>query len=48
MFLRLPIISKKYSNLLKQAIEEGLIVKAIMLKMDPKSVKFIKEIPINI
>lgn len=38
----------KYSNLLKQAIEEGLIVKAIMLKMDPKSVKFIKEIPINL
>tara|TARA_B100001093_G_scaffold63783_1_gene53680 strand:+ start:3937 stop:4758 length:822 start_codon:yes stop_codon:yes gene_type:complete len=38
----------KYSNLLKKAIEEGLIVKAIMLKMDPKYVKFIKEIPINL
>ena len=38
----------KYSNMLKQAIEEGLIVKAIMLKMDPKSVKFIKEIPVNL
>ena len=38
----------KYSNLLKKAIEEGLIVKAIMLKMTPKNVKFIKEIPIVI
>ena len=38
----------KYSNLLKKAIEEGLQVKAVMLKINPKNVKFIKEIPVII
>ena len=37
-----------YSNELKKGIKEGLIVKAIMLKMSPKNVKFIKEIPVLI
>ena len=35
-----------YSNELKKGIESGLMVKAVMLKMSPKNVKFIKEIPV--
>ncbi len=37
-----------YSNELKKGVKAGLIVKAIMLKMSPKNVKFIKEIPVII
>ena len=37
-----------YSNELKKAIKSGFIVKAIMLKMSIKNVKFIKEIPVII
>lgn len=35
-----------YSNELKKAHNEGLLIKAIMLKLGPKNVKFIKELPI--
>ena len=35
-----------YSNLLKKSIKEGLLVKSVMLKMTPKNVKFIKELPV--
>ena len=35
-----------YSNELKKAYESGLPIKAVMLKMSLKNVKFIKEIPI--
>lgn len=36
-----------YSNALKQAYDEGLIIKALMLKLSPKNIKFIKEVPIT-
>tara|TARA_E500000178_G_C16956199_1_gene723786 strand:+ start:160 stop:972 length:813 start_codon:yes stop_codon:yes gene_type:complete len=35
-----------YSNELKKGFELGLTIKAVMLKMTPKNVKFIKEIPV--
>lgn len=35
-----------YSNELKKAYQSGLTIKVIMLKMSPKNIKFIKEIPI--
>jgi DNA-binding sugar fermentation-stimulating protein len=35
-----------YSNELKKAYELGLTVKAVMLKMSPKNVKYVKEVPV--
>ena len=36
-----------YSKALKKAYQEGLIIKAVMLKLSTKNVKFIKELPIR-
>lgn len=38
----------KYSNKLKQAFEEGVLIKAFKFKVSPKGYKFIKEIPVKL